>query len=273
MVDDDVRPQLARALQLVVAAGRYQHACPGMLGDLQRRRCNAAADAENQHRLARHHAGLADHHPPGGEKNQREGGRLLEAHPLRDRPQVDLRHRKGLGKAAIPVFAEDFPAVAEAVLAAGAVIAGAVAQAGVEEHARANRVAARAGTIGGDHAGAVGAADMGQGDFGDGAVTGEQIEMVERCRPKRDQHLPGPGLGARDLLVTKHLWSAVLMKSHRFHEPTQLTGAAAFAESNAVALTRRWPESGLNGCAERKSRSVTLQYRNPHSQTRWCQKS
>src|SRR5207237_3061825 len=102
-----------------------------------------------------------------------EGGRFLEAHALRDRPQVDLRHRKGLGEAAVAMFAEDLPPVAEAVLAAGAVVAGAITEARVEEDAGPDGVAARPMAVGRDHAGAIGPADMGQRHPGDGAVSGK----------------------------------------------------------------------------------------------------
>ena len=133
------------------------------------------------------------------------------------------------------MLTKNFPRIAEAVLAAGAIVAGAVAQSGVEEHAGAHRVPAGAGTVRRHHAGAVGPADMGERDLWDGAVTGEQIHMVERRRPERDQHLAGPRLRRRRVLVAQHLRPPVPVESNRFHRPNQLSGAVAFAESNADA--------------------------------------
>src|SRR6202030_1831574 len=99
-------------------------------------------------------------HPPGGQKHQRKGGSLLEAEVTRDRSEVDLGHDDCLGIGAVPMFAQDLPAIAEAVLAPDAVLANPVAEPWVEEHAGADGVAGCTRAVGQHHPGAISAADV-----------------------------------------------------------------------------------------------------------------
>src|SRR5207302_9712716 len=154
-------------------------------------------------------------------------------------------HDDRLRIGAVAVLAEDLPPLAEAVLAAGAVVAGAVAQPRVEEDAGAGGIAARAGTVRRHHASAVGAADVGEGYLGDTAVAGKEVQVVEGGRPKRDQHLTGARLRGWRVLVAEHLGATVLVKSNRLHVASCYSFAgrgrrpAATNASNArIALKR-----------------------------------
>src|SRR5205823_3965844 len=265
-VDQDIGAHRPGAIELLLAARGHKDSSPRVLGDLQCGQRHAAADAENEDRLTWQHPGLGHHHPPGGKEHQGKGGGVLEAQALRDGPEVDFGNHDRLRVGAVTVLAEDLPAVAQAVLAAGAVVAGAVAQPRVEEDPGTGWIACRAGTVRRDHARAVGAADVGEGDFRDVAVACEEVQVVEGGRPKRDQDLTGARLRSWRVLVAEHLGAAVLVKSNRLHV------------ASCYSFTRLWRHPAADrgspcGLAERKSQSVTLQYRNLQSRTWLCQKS
>ena len=78
----------ARVELLVAAATSTQTRRADALGDLQRRQRDAAADAPDQHVVARLHARARDDHAPRGERRERERGRLVAGHRRRHRAHV-----------------------------------------------------------------------------------------------------------------------------------------------------------------------------------------
>ena len=228
MIDQHVGTHVPGAAELLIVARGDEDASPGVFGDLERRDRDRPTDSEDQDGLARGHPRLGDHHPPGGEKDQRKGRRFLETQPFGDRPEVDLRHDNRLGEGAIAVLAEDVMAVAEAVLALGAVIAGSVTQPRVEKDPGPDGVLGGARAIRRHDARPIGAADVGEGHSRDHPGAGEQVQVVDGRRPQFDQHLAGAWLRGRHILVAEHLRPAVLVKSHRLHV------------ASCYSLTGRW---------------------------------
>src|SRR5439155_18755808 len=123
----------------------------------------------------------------------------------------------------------------QAVLAAGAVVAGTVAQPRVEEDAGAGWKAYRAGTVRRDHPGTVRAADVGEGYLRDVAVACEEVQVVEGGRPKRDEHLAAARLRGWRVLIAEHLGSAVLVKPNRLH----VASCYSFTRSGVAARPAR----------------------------------
>ena len=77
-------PELLRALELVVRAGVADHERAGELGELHRRRADAAADGVDQHRLARLELRAGEEHVPGGAERDLGRGRVLVGESVRD---------------------------------------------------------------------------------------------------------------------------------------------------------------------------------------------
>jgi hypothetical protein len=85
VVDDLIRAELARAGQLLLAAGGRDDATVKQLRDLYRRLAHAARRREHQHLFARLQRRSADQHVPGGEEHKRSGGGVFEAEVSDDR--------------------------------------------------------------------------------------------------------------------------------------------------------------------------------------------
>src|SRR4029077_4158123 len=126
---------------------------------------------------------------PCRQEHQRKCRGFLEAQPLGNGPEVAFRHDDRLREGTVAMLAEGLPPVAEAMLAAGAIIAGAVAQPRVKEDASPDRIPSRAGTVRRQDAGARDTADVGERDLWYAAAAREDIQVIQGRRPKRDQHL------------------------------------------------------------------------------------
>ena len=97
----------ASPLELLVAARRDDRARAERPCDLERRRRDAAADAPDQHRLARLEGSARDEHAVGGLVDERERCGGLEVERIVEREDVRLRHRDQLGVRSVRVLADD----------------------------------------------------------------------------------------------------------------------------------------------------------------------
>jgi hypothetical protein len=204
VVHGRVGAEPAGALELRVARRGDDHARAEHLGDRERRGRDAAADAPCEHPLALAQARPRHEHPVGRRKDEREGGRLLEAQAVGD--GVDVRRRDGdqLRVRAVPVLPDHVdapvarldPGVDDDALA------------GLESrHALAERL---------DDAGSVGAEDARLGD-GRQALADPDVEMVQRRGAETDEHLALTCDRIRRLLEHQHLGAAVLVDPNRAH--------------------------------------------------------
>ena len=120
------------------------------------------------------------------------------------------------------MLTQNFPAVAEAVLPASAVVAGSIAQPGVEKDPRARGERAGAGPTLEYHPGAIRAADVWERRLGNPSTPDEKVQVVQRSCPQAYQHFAGRGRGCRDVLVAQAVWSAELVKTDRLHRRVML---------------------------------------------------
>src|SRR5581483_4071743 len=208
VVDGDVRPCGAGQLELLVARRRHDHVCPERLGEHQRRGRDAAADAPDEHPLARLETRARREHPVGGLEDERERRRLLEAQSVGDRMHQIARHPDQLRVRAVSRLADD-------------VHAAVVHDARVDDDAL---VGAR------DHAGAVGAQDA-RLRHGGQPLADPDVEVVERGRAQLDEHVAVARLGVGHVLVAQHLRPAVLVDPNSLHghNPCMPAGALSAA--------------------------------------------
>ena len=113
VIDDRVRAELARPLELDVARRGRDDLRSKRLRDRERCERHASADAPGEHPLSRLQAGLRDQHPVRRLEGERERRGLLERHRVRNRVHVLLRQRDQLGVRAVPVLAQHVRAVFE----------------------------------------------------------------------------------------------------------------------------------------------------------------
>ena len=217
VVDRDVGAPGARLLELLVAAGGDDRARAERPADLERRRRDAAADAPDQHPLARLHGRLRDEHPVGGLVDERERRRLLERERVVEREHLRRVDRDQLAVRAVGVLAEHRDRVP-------------VLEPGVEHDAVADGEAVDSRSERLDDAGAVRSQDPGL-RHGREAHAHPHVEVVERRGCEADENLAVGRLRIGNVLVPEDLRPAVLVDSDRLHGQNPRMTAAELARA------------------------------------------
>ena len=170
----------------------------------KRGRRNAAADAPDEHPLARLQARARDEHPVRRLEDERERGRLLERDAVAQRVDVRRRDRRQLGVDALRVLADHVDRVA-------------VLDPGVD-HDRA-RPGARPSTPSPSASTTPEPSAPRIRGFGtDGRPLRVQTSRwFSEAKRIRTSTSPGAGLGIRDVLVEEDLRPAVLVDQDRLH--------------------------------------------------------
>src|SRR6185436_5832540 len=134
------------------------------------------------------------------------------------RDDVPALDRDVLGQPAVGVLAQDAVAYAQAVLAAQAELAGPVVEVRVDRDPVAHRDVADLGSDCCHVTGYIAAGPEwhGQGEAGQ-AFSDEQVQVIQRGGSDAHQHVAGPDLRVRDVLVAEPVESAVLSERERLH--------------------------------------------------------
>ena len=167
-----------------------------MAGDLDGRDGDARARPDHEHRLVRLQLRARGEHPPGGEKSQRECGRLLPAERLRFREEAARVDVKELARSAIGVLADDAESLAVHVVARAAPLALPAAQRGEDDYLVPGLPAWISRRL--DHARAVGGDDA-WWRHALRAMGKPEVEVIEGSGPDGDGHVAGFWLRRRSL--------------------------------------------------------------------------
>ena len=219
VVDDVVGTEFARFGEFALAAGGSDDATLEELGDLYGGGADAAGGREHENVLARLELGARHEHVPCGEKHQRGGGGVGEAHIVGDLDGAILGRGEQFGVAAVDGVAEHGEAAAEVVVAREALLALAATLSRGEEDAPA-RLDALAELAGGDNlARDIAAQDVRHGELhARDAGADEEVEMIESAGPHADEDLVGFDRWFRQVLVDKHFGTPVLVNAGCLHE-------------------------------------------------------
>ena len=217
VVHGDVGAPRERLRELLVAAGGDDRARAERPADLERRGRDPAADAPDQHPLARLHGRLRDEHPVGGLVDERERRRLLERERVVEREHLRRVDRDQLAVGAVGMLAEHRDRVP-------------VLEAGVEHDAVADGESVDSRPERLDDPGAVRSQDPGL-RHGREAHAHPHIEVVERRCCEADENLAVGRLRIGNVLVPEDVRPAVLVDPDRLHGQNPLMTAAELARA------------------------------------------
>ena len=217
VVHRDVGAPGERLRELLVAAGGDDRARAERPADLERSGRDPAADAPDQHPLARLHGRLGDEHPVGGLVDERKRRRLLERQRVVEREHLRRVDRDQLAVRAVGMLAEHRDQVP-------------VLEAGVEHDPVADGEAVDSRSERLDDPGAVRSQDPGL-RHGREAHAHPHIEVVERRGCEADENLAVGRFRIGNVLVPQDLRPAVLVDSDRLHGQNPLMTAAELARA------------------------------------------
>src|SRR5207245_7358287 len=106
VINQEISAKLARARELFIAACRSKYAATGHLRDLNCRRSDARAGAEDQHIFTRTDVSLRHHHAPGGQENERGGRGFLEGDGIGNRQNDVGRNGNQLRVTSVALFTD-----------------------------------------------------------------------------------------------------------------------------------------------------------------------
>src|SRR5437867_3261884 len=198
VVDEDIRAERLRLLQLRVARARREDRAAGELCDLDRGGRDAGSGAEDENVLSRPDLRAGDEHPPRGHERQRDGGGLREVHVRRDREDVSRGDGDLFSVGPGKVFTEDLVVHAFGVLPPEAVLATAARDPRFHDDTVADLDVGHIGADLRDVARRTAAEDararrlQGRDSFAD-----RQVEMVQGRRVDADDNLVRPRDGIR----------------------------------------------------------------------------
>src|SRR5688500_7869570 len=204
VVDHVLGAQPSRERQLFLAVRRHPRDGTDTANYLERGERDTAADSPDENVVALLDTRARHHHPPRRERGKREGAGGFNWSVFRYRARVARRDRDELGQRSWKVLAEHSELHAQRVLSLEAVLAGVIAQAGIDDDRIAQldvagRPAAQI-SDGIDYPCRVGAEYPWRDDLEVGeSAQHEQVEMVQADRFDADAYLAALRLGLRQI--------------------------------------------------------------------------
>src|SRR5687767_8550666 len=198
------------AAEVFVTAGGYPRAGADLLHELERGTCHTSSDSPDENFVAGLDLGARDNHSASGQRGKRERCRGLARDIGRNSTHVTGGYNHVLGQSTRMMLAEQAKSHAERLLTGAAILAGAVADSGIDD----DRIADVGGSLRVfahclDGAGRIGTQYPGrpQRDARQ-ALKHEQIEAIERCSRDAHTHVPGGNFRDRQIRTILELFES-----------------------------------------------------------------